>query len=74
VLDLEPGDFIISLGDAHIYLNHLEQVKTQLSRTTFPLPVMRINPDRKDLFGFVYEDFDLQNYQCHPGIKAPIAV
>lgn len=74
VLDLEPGDFIISLGDAHIYLNHLEQVQTQLSRDTFPLPVMRINPDRKDLFGFVYEDFDLQNYQCHAGIKAPIAV
>ena len=74
VLDLEPGDFIISLGDAHIYLNHLEQVQTQLSRETFPLPVMRINPDRKDLFGFVYEDFDLQNYQSHAGIKAPIAV
>ena len=74
VLDLEPGDFIISLGDAHIYLNHLEQVQTQLSRETFPLPVMRINPDRKDLFGFVYEDFELQNYQCHAGIKAPIAI
>jgi len=74
VLDLEPGDFIISLGDAHIYLNHLEQVKTQLSRDTFPLPVMHINPAKKDLFGFVYEDFDLQNYQCHAGIKAPIAI
>jgi thymidylate synthase len=74
VLDLEPGDFIISLGDAHIYLNHLEQVKTQLSRETFPLPVMHINPVKKDLFGFVFEDFDLQNYQCHAGIKAPIAI
>jgi thymidylate synthase len=74
VLDLEPGDFIISLGDVHIYLNHLEQVRTQLSREPFPLPVMRINPDKKDLFNFVYEDFDLQNYVCHPGIKAPIAV
>jgi len=74
VLDFEPGDFIISLGDAHIYLNHLEQVGTQLARTTFPLPVMRINPARKDLFGFVYEDFDLQNYQCHAGITAPIAI
>jgi thymidylate synthase len=74
VLDLEPGDFIISLGDAHIYMNHLEQVKTQLSRDTFPLPVMWINPARKDLFEFVYEDFDLQNYQCHAGIKAPIAI
>jgi thymidylate synthase len=74
VLDLEPGDFIISLGDVHIYLNHLEQVRTQLSREPFPLPVMRINPDKKDLFSFVYEDFDLQNYVCHPGIRAPIAV
>jgi len=74
VLDLEPGDFIISLGDVHIYLNHLEQVKTQLSRAPFPLPVMKINPERKDLFGFVYEDFGLQNYQCHAPIKAPIAV
>ncbi len=74
VLDLEPGDFILTLGDAHIYLNHLEQVSTQLSRDPFPLPVMQINPERKDLFGFVYDDFELQNYQCHAGIKAPIAV
>ncbi len=74
VLDLKPGDFILSLGDVHIYLNHLEQVKTQLSREPFPLPVMQINPERKDLFGFVYEDFELQNYQCHAGIKAPISV
>lgn len=74
VLDLEPGDFIISLGDAHIYLNHLEQVRTQLAREPLPLPVMHINPARKDLFDFVYDDFDLQNYQCHAGIRAPIAV
>jgi len=74
VVDLEPGDFIITLGDSHIYLNHLEQVRTQLSRDTFPLPVMKINPDRKDLFGFVYGDFELQNYQHHAGIKAPIAI
>jgi thymidylate synthase len=74
VVDLEPGDFILSLGDVHIYSNHLEQVKTQLSRDTYPLPVMQINPERKSLFEFVYEDFDLQNYQCHAGIKAPIAV
>ncbi len=74
VIGLEPGDFIITLGDSHIYMNHLEQVKTQLSRDTFPLPVMRINPARKDLFDFVFEDFDLQDYQCHPGIKAPIAI
>ena len=74
VVGLEPGDFIISLGDAHIYLNHLEQVDTQLSRDTFPLPDMRINPARKDLFEFVYDDFELQNYQCHAGIRAPISV
>jgi thymidylate synthase len=74
VIGLEPGDFIISLGDAHIYLNHLEQVNMQLSRKTFPLPTMKINPHRKDLFEFVYEDFDLQNYQCHAGIKAPISI
>jgi len=74
VLDLQPGDFILTLGDAHIYMNHLEQVDRQLSRDPFPLPKMKINPQRKDLFSFVYEDFELQDYQCHAGIKAPIAV
>ncbi len=74
VLDLQPGDFILTLGDAHIYMNHLEQVDRQLSRDPFPLPRMKINPQRKDLFSFVYEDFELQDYQCHAGIKAPIAV
>ena len=74
VTGLEPGDFIISLGDAHIYLNHLEQVNTQLSRQPFPFTVMQSNADRKDLFGFIYQDFELQNYQYHAGIKAPIAV
>lgn len=74
VLDLEPGDFVISLGDAHIYLNHLEQVNTQLSREPFVLPTMKLNPDRKNLFEFKFEDFELQNYQCHPGIKAPISI
>lgn len=74
VLDLEAGDFIISLGDVHIYLNHLEQVNTQLSRETFPLPQLQINPERKDLFSFVYEDFELKNYQSHAGIKAPISI
>jgi thymidylate synthase len=74
VVDLEPGDFIISLGDVHIYLNHLEQVRTQLQREPYPAPTMHINPERKDLFGFVYEDFELQNYRHHPLIRAPISV
>lgn len=74
VVGLEPGDFIHTFGDVHIYMNHLEQVETQLGRKPFPLPQMKINPDRKDLFGFRYEDFELVGYQCHPGIRAPIAV
>ena len=74
VCGLEPGDFVHSFGDVHLYNNHIEQAKLQLSREPFPLPVMKINPDVKDIFGFRYEDFELQNYQCHPGIKAPVAV
>ena len=74
VVGLEPGDFVHTFGDVHIYLNHLEQVETQLSREPFPLPTMHINPDVRDLFSFRYEDFELQNYQCHPAIRAPIAV
>jgi len=74
VVGLKPGDFVHTLGDAHIYMNHLEQVKTQLSREVFPLPVMLINQRRKDLFEFVYEDFELQNYRHHPAIRAPISV
>ena len=74
VVDLAPGDFIISLGDVHIYLNHLEQVRTQLQREPYPLPQMYINPERKDLFGFEYEDFELQDYRHHPLIRAPISV
>ncbi len=74
VVGLEPGDFVHTFGDVHIYLNHLDQVETQLSRSPFPLPRMQINPDVRDLFAFRYEDFELQNYQCHPAIRAPIAV
>lgn len=74
VLDLEPGDFILTLGDAHLYLNHLEQANLQLEREPFPLPVMKLNPERRDLFDFVFEDFELEGYQCHPPIRAPISV
>ena len=74
VVGLEPGDFIHTFGDVHIYRNHLEQVETQLSREPFPLPEMKINPQRQDLFGFRFEDFELAGYQCHPAIRAPIAV
>lgn len=74
VCDLKLGDFVHTLGDAHIYLNHLEQVKEQLSRTPRSLPTMHINPDVRDIFAFRYEDFTLQNYDPYPPIKAPVAV
>ncbi|MBO7438678.1 MAG: thymidylate synthase [Bacteroidales bacterium] len=74
VCGYKPGVFVHTLGDAHIYLNHLEQVNTQLQRTPYPLPTMRINPDVKDIFSFKYEDFTLENYQCHPAIKGVISV
>ncbi|MDT8408352.1 MAG: thymidylate synthase [Wenzhouxiangellaceae bacterium] len=74
VTDLEPFELIHTFGDAHIYLNHIEQVETQLRREPYPLPQIRLNPDRRRLEDFVFEDFELIGYQCHPPIKAPIAV
>ncbi len=74
VAGFRPGDFILTLGDAHIYLNHLDQVNEQLSRVPFALPQMHLNPDCQDLFAFRFEDFELRNYQCHPLIRAPIAI
>ena len=74
VCDLQYGDFVHSFGDVHLYNNHFEQAKTQLARKPFPLPTMKINPDVKDIFSFKFEDFTLENYESHPGIKAPVAV
>jgi thymidylate synthase len=74
VCDLEYGDFVHSFGDVHLYNNHVEQAQLQLSRKPFPLPTMKINPAVKDIFAFKFEDFTLENYECHPGIKAPVAV
>ena len=74
VCDMEPGDFIHTTGDTHLYLNHLEQARLQLTRTPRPLPTMRINPDVKDLFAFQYEDFLLENYDPWPHIKAEVSV
>lgn len=74
VTGLEPGDFVHTLGDAHIYTNHFDQVREQLSREPRPLPTMRINPEVKDIFSFKYEDFTLENYNPHPHIKGVVAV
>ncbi len=74
VCGLEAGTFIHTFGDVHLYRNHIEQAKLQLSRSPFPLPVMKLNPEVKDLFDFKFEDFTLAGYQSHPHIKAPVAV
>jgi thymidylate synthase len=74
VCELEPGDFVHTFGDAHLYANHLEQADRQLAREPLPLPRIVLNPAVRDIFGFRYEDFSLVDYQCHAGIKAPIAV
>lgn len=74
VCGLKPGKFVHTLGDAHIYLNHIDQIKLQLTREPYALPTMKINPDVKDIFNFQYEDFELENYQCWPHIKGEVAV
>ena len=74
VCGYEPGEFVHTFGDAHLYLNHLEQAKLQLSRTPYPLPKIKINPAVTSIFDFHFEDFELVDYQCHPHISAPIAV
>ena len=74
VAGLEPGDFVHTLGDAHLYSNHLEQADLQLSRETRALPTMKMNPDVKDLFAFTFDDFELVDYDPHPHIKAPVAI
>jgi thymidylate synthase len=74
VTDLQPGDFVHTLGDAHLYSNHLPQARLQLERQPYPLPQMRLNPEVTDLLGFRFEDFELRNYQCHDHIKAAVAI
>ena len=74
VTGLNPGEFVHTLGDAHLYINHLEQARTQLAREPRPLPTMRLNPEKTSLFEFDYDDFELLNYDPHPAIKAPVAV
>ncbi|MCX6211537.1 MAG: thymidylate synthase [Bacteroidetes bacterium] len=74
ICELEYGDFVHSFGDVHLYNNHIEQAKLQLSRMPFPLPTMKINKEVKDIFSFQFSDFTLENYEAHPSIKAPVAV
>ncbi|MDP1996868.1 MAG: thymidylate synthase, partial [Gallionella sp.] len=74
VCGLQPGDFVHTFGDAHVYSNHMEQTREQLSREPRALPTMKINPDVKDIFGFKFEDFTLEGYDPLPAIRAPVAV
>ena len=74
VTGLKPGDFVHTLGDAHIYTNHIDQVKLQLTRRPYPLPTMQINPDVQNIFDFRFKDFRLQDYQSHPHIRGEISV
>jgi thymidylate synthase len=74
VCNLQPGEFIHTFGDAHLYTNHFEQAKLQLTREPFPLPQMKLNPNIKNIFDFTYDDFELLNYQAHPHIKGDVAV
>jgi thymidylate synthase len=74
VCGLQPGEFVHTLGDAHIYSNHMDQIQEQLKREPYPLPTIKINPEVKNMFDFQYEDFKLLNYQSHPAIKGQIAV
>jgi len=74
VSGLKPGEFVHTLGDAHLYLNHIEQAQLQLAREPRPLPQMKLNPEIGSLFDFVYDDFMLEGYDPHPAIKAPVAV
>ncbi|HNB52497.1 MAG TPA: thymidylate synthase [Anaerolineales bacterium] len=74
VCDLKPGEFVHTLGDTHLYTNHLDQARLQLTRAPYPLPTLHLNPEVKDIFAFRYEDFELRDYEAHPNIKAEIAV
>lgn len=74
VCDMDPGEFVHSFGDVHLYKNHFEQAQLQLTRKPFPLPQMKLNPEVKNIFDFKFEDFELSNYESHPSIKAPVAV
>ena len=74
VCDLEAGEFVHTLGDAHLYLNHIEQAELQLTRSPFPLPKLKLNPERRRIEDFRFDDIEIVGYQAHPAIKAPIAV